>query len=124
SAPRSQRELEGQAMRGAADLVIDRPARIDPPVGALEWPDARALEVRREADSDRLSHRAARFLGGTPLVVAEPGEQAVERGWVIRGIVHDRRAVAVPESRRVGHLVGANEVVPPQRRGIDSAPAR
>src|SRR5207248_6321429 len=96
-----QRGLVGLALRGDADLEIDRSARIDPHVGALEWPDARAFEVSREADTDRVLRRPARFLGGTPLVVAEPSEQAVERGWVIRGSGHDRHAVAVPESRRV-----------------------
>ena len=119
-----QRGLVGLALRGDADLEIDRPARIDPHVGALEWPDAGAFEVRGQPDTDRFRRSPARSLGGTPLVVAEAGEQAVERGRKIGGIVHDRHTVAVAEARRVGHLVGANEVAPPQRRGIDPAPPR
>jgi hypothetical protein len=101
------------ALRRHADLEIDHSARVDPDVGALERADTGALQIGRQPDTDRPRRGAPPLLRGTPFVVPEAGEQAVERGVVVGRIVDDRYAVTVPEPGGVGHLVEADEVATP-----------
>src|SRR5439155_21890444 len=72
-----ERRLVGLALGRHADLEIDRPARVDLDVGALERADSGALEIRGQADPDRPCGVAAHLLRAPPLVVAEVSEQVV-----------------------------------------------
>src|SRR5262249_60348441 len=70
--------LVGLALRRDADLQVYDAARIDLDVGALEGPDAGALEIRGQPDADGPWRSAAGLLRGAPLVVAADPRQSVD----------------------------------------------
>ena len=98
--------------------------RIHADVRALERPDAGALHVRAEPEADGPVAPAPLRLLGPPAGVVERDEEPLEGLRIIGRVVGDRGAVAVGEPGGARHLVGADQVPPPQLGGVHADPAR
>src|SRR5204863_2225442 len=112
------------SLRDDADQHVHLAARIHAHGRALERAEAGALEIARDADPEPRRRPALRDLALAPLLVAEPREHRFERSGEIAGVVADRYAVLVRETRRVRHLLRPDEIAPAHVDGIEPELAR
>jgi len=102
------------ALGGHADVDEDLAARIDADRRSLVRPDPGALGVAGDAHAESSSRRPLTSLASPVSLIVDQLERALEGGREVAGIVGDRDAVLVREPRPVGHLVGADQVAPPE----------
>jgi hypothetical protein len=109
-----QRGLVSLALGADAQVHEHGAIRIHADVGSLEGPEPGALDVGAETEPDGPRAPPARRLLGPPAGVIERQKEPLEGGRVVRRIVGDRRPVAVGKAGRARHLVGPDQVSPPQ----------
>src|SRR5881397_3425056 len=93
-------------------------------MGGLEGAKPRLLDVHGEPDAplEPGTEIARRLVRAGPLVV-HATQQLVEERWVIAGVVDGARAEGLGATV-VGHLVGADQIAPPDLRWIDAEARR
>src|SRR5262249_29522343 len=94
-----QRGAVALALRGHAEEADPLAAWIDSHRRAVERPEAGALGIAAEPDTQSLDALPALLLTPAPLVVAEDRQRAIEGGREIAGVVGDRHAVLVSQAR-------------------------
>src|ERR1700691_2175704 len=107
-------------LRAYSGRYADFAVVLDLHLGAFVRPDAGALDVTNDADTDMAALCAQpRLLFSEEMMVADHFQRLVEDLLVIAAVIGERREILIDDLVVVGKRFGRNEIAPPDLGAVD-----